>query len=66
MKTWTIIGPLGDCDIQAATPQLAASLYPMAKGYKSSIAQEHIVTCDETKERFKVLAVPRYEAVKIS
>jgi hypothetical protein len=65
MKMYTIIGPLGDADIQAATPQPAASLYPMAKGYKSSIAQEYVVTCDETKKRFKVAAFPRYEAVEI-
>lgn len=66
MKLWYIIGPLGDCPIQAPTPAQAAALYPTVKGHKTSVALEYIVTCHETGERFKVQAVQRYEAVKIA
>jgi hypothetical protein len=63
---WNIIGPLGDCPIQAATPQLAASLYPTFKGYKSSIRLEYIVTCHETGERFRVKPVTKHEVERIN
>lgn len=62
---WHIIGPLGDCPIQAATPALAAGLYPTIKGFKSAIKMEFIVTCHETGERFKVKPVTKHEVERI-
>jgi hypothetical protein len=65
MKLYTIIGPLGDCDIPAANPQAAAALYPTRKGHKSSIAQEYVVKCDQTGERFRVIPQAAYIAEKL-
>lgn len=64
-KTWTIIGPLGDCDIQAPTPAAAAKLYPTLKGWKQSRPTECIVTIQQTGQRFRVARVAAYEATEL-
>lgn len=64
-KTWTIIGPLGDCEIQALTPQQAARLYPTLKGWKQSRPTECIVMVLETGQRFRVAQVAAYEATEL-
>jgi hypothetical protein len=65
MKTWTIIGPLGDAPIQAATPALAATLYPTIKGWKQHQAVPMLVTCQQTGERFKITPQVAYSAEKV-
>jgi hypothetical protein len=65
MKTYTIIGPLGDADIQAATPSLAATLYPTVKGWKQHQAVPMLVTCEQTGERFKITPQVSYSAAKV-
>lgn len=64
-KTWTIIGPLGDCVVQAQTPQLAACMYPTLKAWKQSLPTKCVVTVQETGQKFHVQPMLTFSAVEV-